>query len=88
MSSGTPSLTDLGIEFGTAICYSGYREGQSPGSVFPSPEEIREDLRILEGQWRYLRLYDSGPHAGLVLEAIRTEGFDFKVLLGSDVALN
>ncbi len=78
-------MADLGIEFGTAICYSGYREGQSPAGVFPSPDEVLEDLRLLEGQWRYLRLYDSGPHADLVLEAIRSEGLDFQVLLGSDV---
>ena len=36
------------LEHGNAICYSGYREGQNPGTgVYPSYEEIREDLLIL-----------------------------------------
>jgi len=35
----------LNIEFGNAICYSGYREDQSPVSrTFPSYEQILEDL--------------------------------------------
>lgn len=72
---------------GNAICYSGYRWGQSPGEeIFPSHEEIREDLRLLAGQWRYLRLYDCSEHAVRTLDVIRQEGFDFKVLLGAYVA--
>lgn len=76
----------LGIEFGNAICYSGYRENQSPQSrTYPSCEEVCEDLRILDHNWQYLRLYDCSRHAELVLEAIRNEGFDFKVMLGVDM---
>ncbi|MEM1056163.1 MAG: glycosyl hydrolase family 17 protein [Bacteroidota bacterium] len=75
-----------GVEFGPAICYSGYREGQSPVTeIFPSYEQVCEDLRLLEPHWRYLRVYDPSRHAELVLEAIRTEGFDFRVMLGADV---
>lgn len=74
------------FEYGTAICYSGYREGQSPASGdFPSYEEVAEDLRILEPTWRYLRVYDSNRHAELVLEAIRREGLGFQVMLGADM---
>ena len=66
------------------ICYSGYRNGQSPDAgIFPSAEQVTEDLRILSKGWRKLRLYDSGPHARLVLEAIAREGFDFEVMLGA-----
>lgn len=73
----------LGIEFGNAICYSGYRENQSPQSrTYPSYEEVCEDLRILERNWQYLRVYDCSRHAEQVLEAIRNEGFGFKVMLG------
>jgi len=75
-----------GIDFGPAICYSGYREGQSPvEEIYPSYEQVCEDLRLLEPNWRYLRVYDASPHADLVLEAVRNEGFDFKVMLGADV---
>ena len=76
----------LGIEYGNAICYSGYREGQSPvDRTYPSYEEVCEDLRILDHNWQYLRLYDCSRHAELVLDAIASEGFDFKVMLGADM---
>lgn len=76
----------LGIEFGNAICYSGYREGQSPLTrTYPSYDEILEDLRILGHNWQYVRLYDCGRHADLVLEVIRNEGLDFRVMLGADM---
>jgi exo-beta-1,3-glucanase (GH17 family) len=76
----------LGIDFGPAICYSGYREGQSPVTeVYPSYEQVREDLLLLEPTWRYLRVYDASRHADLVLDVIRNEGLDFKVMLGADV---
>lgn len=75
---------DLGIEFGPAICYSGYRDGQNPGTeTYPTYEQVKEDLLILQGRWKYLRLYDCSPHAELVLEVIRREGFDFQVMLGA-----
>ena len=79
--NGTP------LEFGNAICYSGYRDGQNPHErKYPSYEEIREDLLILSKNWRYLRLYDCSLHAERVLAVIRNEGLDFKVMLGLDMA--
>lgn len=81
------AMQALGLEHGNAICYSGYREGQSPQSrTFPSYDEIREDLLILARNWRYLRLYDCSPHAETVLEVIRNEGLRFKIMLGLDMA--
>ena len=81
------NLKQLGIEFGNAICYSGYRKGQSPiDDMFPSYDQVVEDLKILQEQWKYLRIYDSSKHADLVLEAIRKENLDLKVMLGSDLA--
>ncbi len=75
------------FEHGNAICYSGYRDGQSPHErTYPSYDEIREDLLILAKNWRYLRLYDCSPHAERVLAVIRDEELDFKVMLGLDMA--
>lgn len=69
--------------YANAICYSGYREGQSPPSgVFPSYEQIREDLLILQRHWRYLRIYDCTPHAETVLQVIRDEKLPLQVMLG------
>jgi len=77
----------LVFEHDNAICYSGYRRGQSPlERAYPSYEEVREDLLILEKNWKYLRLYDCSPHASTVLGVIRNEGLDFKVMLGLDMA--
>jgi len=72
---------------GDAICYSGYRRGQSPDTgVFPTKAEIREDLRLLARNWSLLRLYDCSLHAVRVLEVIREEGLPIKVLLGAYLA--
>ncbi len=75
------------LKHGNAICYSGYRDGQNPGTgIFPSYAEIREDLLILAEHWQYLRLYDCSPHAETVLDVIRDEKLHFKVMLGLDMA--
>lgn len=74
---------ELNIKPGLAICYSGFREGQHPGGEFPSYDEIKEDLLILHKRWNYLRLYDCDKHAKTVLEVIKKENLDFKVMLGA-----
>lgn len=77
----------IGIEFGNAICYSGYRDGQSPiDDTYPTYEQVTEDLKILENQWQYLRIYDCSYHADLVLQAIKKNKLNFKVMLGADIA--
>lgn len=77
----------FGFEPGNAICYSGYREGQSPDArIFPTYQEIREDLLLLRRHWNLLRLYDCTLHAELVLEVIRRERLGMKVLLGAWLA--
>jgi len=73
----------LGIPKGNAICYSGFRDGQDPGGVHPSYEQIKEDLYLLQKNWKYLRLYDCDLHGERVLEVIRKEKMDFKVMLGA-----
>ena len=73
----------LGIEPGRAICYSGFREGQVPGQNYPSYEEVKEDLFILEPDFKYLRMYDCDPHTITTLEVIQNENFGFKIMLGA-----
>ncbi|MCR5754108.1 MAG: hypothetical protein K6G30_04735 [Acetatifactor sp.] len=73
------------LEFGKAICYSGYRAGQSPKTEVPSKEQIAEDLHILAADgYRYLRMYDPNLHARRVLEVIREEKLPMKCLIGVD----
>jgi exo-beta-1,3-glucanase (GH17 family) len=77
------TFNKIGIKPGQAICYSGFRDGQRPGFAFPSYEEVKEDLTLLNGYWKYLRLYDCDDHAQTVLDVIEKEGFEFKVMLGA-----
>lgn len=70
-------------EYGTAICYSGFRKGQHPGGEHPSYDQIHKDLLLLDGHWKYLRLYDCDEHAETTLKVIREEKLDFKVMLGA-----
>ena len=68
---------------GNAICYSGYREGQNPQKfIYPSQQEITEDLKILEKNWRLIRTYGSDQHSSDILEVVRREKIKLSVMLG------
>jgi exo-beta-1,3-glucanase (GH17 family) len=70
-----------------AICYSGFREHQSPDlQIYPSYEEVKEDLLIINQSWSYIRLYDCDPHAQTVLEVIQSENLPLQVMLGAYVS--
>lgn len=74
------------LKYGKAICYSGYREGQSPiTGVYPTYEEVKEDLLILSKDYDYIRMYDPSQHAKTALEVIRQEHLDLQVVLGIDL---
>ncbi|MBP6765564.1 MAG: glycosyl hydrolase [Rubrivivax sp.] len=76
-----PALT---LPTGNAICYSGYRAGQSPDTqVYPSIAEIRQDLHLLLKHWRVLRLYDCSLHAQRVLQVIEEDRLPMQVMLGA-----
>lgn len=71
------------LNYGKGICYSGYRENQSPiTGVYPTYSQVLEDLLILQGQFDYLRMYDPYQHAQTVLKVIRDHHLKFKVMLG------
>lgn len=71
------------FSFAKAICYSGFRNGQQPGGINPSYEEVKEDLLLLQSNWKYLRLYDCDEHALTVIKVIKNEKLDFKLMLGA-----
>lgn len=84
MAEPVNAARPLDLAHCNAICYSGYREGQSPDSrVYPSVAQVREDLHLLHRHWRALRLYDCSVHAERVLQVIRDDALDFKVMLGA-----
>ena len=75
------------MSFKRAICYSGFRDGQSPDlGVYPSVAEIRADLHLLKSQWTALRLYACDVHAERVLQVIQSDELPFQVMLGAYVA--
>ena len=72
------------LPFAKAICYSGYRDGQSPdGGEFPSYNQVKQDLLILKDEWKSLRLYGSDQHSVTILEVIEKESLPFDVMLGA-----
>lgn len=73
----------IDFPFGKSICYSGFRDKQAPGEKYPSYDEVKQDLLILQKHWNYLRMYDCDEHAETVLNVIRNEKLNFKVMLGA-----
>ena len=71
------------LPYGRAICYSGYRNGQSPiTKIYPTDQEVLEDLRILEQHFDYIRMYDPYGHAQSVLRVIEQHQIKLKLILG------
>ena len=77
-------MTTKPLPYSKAICYSGYRDGQSPETgELPSYDQVKQDLLILQEQWQSLRLYASDSHSETVLAVIKNEGMPFDVMLGA-----
>lgn len=74
------TFNKLGLNKGRAICYSGFRQGQHPGGIYPSYQEVKEDLLLLHNHWKYIRIFDCDEHAHTVLEVIAKEKLDFMVM--------
>ncbi len=71
---------------GDGIGYSPYRDGQRPGGVQPTKDEIREDLEILVPRWRLLRTYGAREGSETLLQVIREEDLPVRVILGVWIA--
>ena len=72
------------LPFAKAICYSGYRDGQSPETdELPTYNQVKQDLLILKDEWQSLRLYASDEHSKTVLDVISKEKMSFDVMLGA-----
>lgn len=72
------------LEWGRAVCYSGYREGQHPGEgIYPTYEQVKEDLEIIvNGGFKYIRMYDACDYPRTVCQVIRDNNFPLKLMLG------
>jgi exo-beta-1,3-glucanase (GH17 family) len=69
--------------YGRAICYSGYRENESPiKKVYPTYVEVLEDLTFLSKHFDYIRMYDPYQHAQTVLKVLKDHQLPLKVMIG------
>ncbi len=71
---------------GDAVSYGPHRDGQYPGGPSPSRKELREDLDIMLRHWHLLRTYGAGETTETMLEIIRAEHLDMRVMLGVWIA--
>ena len=77
-------LPSAALPYAKAICYSGYRDGQSPETdELPTYDQVKQDLLILKDEWQSLRLYASDEHSKTVLDVISKEKMSFDVMLGA-----
>jgi exo-beta-1,3-glucanase (GH17 family) len=67
---------------GNAIAYGPYRDGQFPGGPSPSREELRQDLHLMAEHWSLLRLYGSAGPSETILEIIKEDKLEMRVMLG------
>ena len=82
-----PFLVENGDRwFGNAICYGPHRDGQRPGGPSPSATELHEDLLLMLPHWNLLRIYGSSGFARTLLDVIRDQALDMKVMLGVWIA--
>lgn len=71
------------FNYGKAICYSGYRENESPiKKIYPTEAEVLEDLILLAKNFSYIRMYDPYDHAQTVLKVIKKHHLSLKVMMG------
>ncbi len=70
----------------SAVCYGPHRDGQSPDGIQPTAEQLREDLALMAPHWKMLRIYGAGGFAETLLQVIREDGVDMKVVLGVWIA--
>ena len=68
---------------GNGISYGPFRDGQFPGGPNPSIEQLREDLHLINKYWNWIRVYGSRGVTKDILEIIKEDQLDIKVMLGA-----
>ena len=88
MNSVLQDKDDLLVGITKAVSYSGFRTGQHPdrgdGAINPSYNEVLEDLTMLteDAGFHLIRIYDCGENFEMVLNVIKENNINIKVLLG------
>jgi exo-beta-1,3-glucanase (GH17 family) len=88
MKSILQDKDDLLVGISKAVSYSGFRTGQHPdrgdGAANPSYDQVLEDLQIIDEKMNFnlIRVYDCGENSEMVLNVIKENNLNIKVLLG------
>lgn len=91
ISSNPPERAYPFDQWGYALSYSAYRDGQSPGGANqPTEEQITEDLKIISKKFKLIRMYNLEPPTINALSVI-SKSTDpdikaIKVVLGAWIA--
>jgi exo-beta-1,3-glucanase (GH17 family) len=71
---------------GEGISYSPYREGQTPegpNPIFPTVEQLTEDLELIAQRWHLIRLYGARRDSEDALRIIHDRQLPVRVMLGA-----
>jgi exo-beta-1,3-glucanase (GH17 family) len=72
-----------GAWIGNGVSFSPYRDGQSQaGPVFPSEEQIAEDLHLIMPYWKLIRMYESKTVTERTLRIMAREKLPMRLILG------
>jgi len=77
------NLDSDGEWIGMGVAYGPFRDGQSPWEGSPSREELKEDLQIISKHWKWIRVYGARGITSDILEIIRQDSLEIKVMLGA-----
>ena len=79
-----PLATTIDGEWiGTGVSYGPHREGQHPTGEQPTREQLREDLHIMSQHWNMLRVYGARGAAETLLQIIREEKLNMRIMVGA-----
>tara|TARA_Y100001970_G_scaffold88177_1_gene111362 strand:+ start:13625 stop:14632 length:1008 start_codon:yes stop_codon:yes gene_type:complete len=82
----TLNLNSNDTWIGAGIAYGPFRDGQEPGGNFPTINQLSEDLHIISKRWKWIRLYGSRGFTSDILDIIKKDKLDIKVMLGAWIA--
>lgn len=68
---------------GNGICYGPHRDGQNPGGPQPTRAQLRDDLHLMRKHWQMFRMYAARGSTEIVLDLLREERLDMKLILGA-----
>ena len=73
---------DTGKWIGHGVCYGPHRDGMIPGEQDPTPEQLLEDLLLMDPYFDVIRTYAIGNNEAHILRHIREHDIGLKMVMG------